>query len=85
MDSIKIRKYKIEDYSEVDRIFLDGVIEIFRNGILRGLRQSSVIIYILVLSLIGLFHSFYYGCIGIFVGLGINSISVYLAHFWYLW
>ena len=87
MDSIKIRKYKkIEDYSEVDVIFLDGVVfENVRNAIIRGLRQPSVISYILVLFFIGLFNSFYYGCVGILVGLGINSISVYLAHIWYVW
>ena len=85
MDSIKIRKYKIKDYSEVDEIFVDGVFENVRNAINRGLRQPSVITYILVLFFIGLFNSFYYGCVGIFVGLGINSISVYLAHIWYLW
>ena len=85
MDSIKIRKYKIKDYSEVDEIFVDGVFENVRNAINRGLRQPSVITYILVLFFIGLFNSFYYGCVGIFVGLGINSISVYLAHIWYVW
>ena len=85
MDSIKIRKYKIKDYSEVDGIFVDGVFENIRNAIFRGLRQPSVINYIRVLFFIGLFNSFYYGCIGIFVGLGINSISVYLAHIWYVW
>ena len=85
MDSIKVRKYKIKDYSEVDGIFVDGVFENVRNAINRGLRQPSVITYILVLFFIGLFNSFYYGCVGIFVGLGINSISVYLAHIWYLW
>ena len=85
MDSIKIRKYKTKDYSEVDGIFVDGVFENVRNAIIRGLRQASVIIYILVLFFIGLFNSFYYGCVGILVGLGINSISVYLAHIWYIW
>ena len=85
MDSIKIRKYKIKDYSEVDGIFVDGVFENVRNAIVRGLRQPSVISYILVLFFIGLFNSFYYGCVGIFVGLGIHSISVYLAHIWYIW
>ena len=85
MDSIKIRKYKTKDYSEVDGIFVDGVFENVRNAIIRGLRQPSVISYILVLFFIGLFNSFYYGCVGIFVGLGISSISVYLAHIWYIW
>ena len=85
MDSIKIRKYKIKDYSEVDGIFVDGVFENVRNAIIRGLRQPSVISYILVLFFFGLFNSFYYGCVGIFVGLGIHSISVYLAHIWYIW
>ena len=86
MDSIKVRKYKkIEDYSEVDVIFLDGVFENVSNAIIRGLKQPSVISYILVLFFIGLFSSFYYGCVGIFVGLGINAISVYLAHIWYIW
>ena len=85
MDSIKIRKYKIKDYSEVDAIFVDGVFENVRNAINRGLRQPNVITYILVLFFICLFNSFYYGCVGIFVGLGINSISVYLAHIWYIW
>ena len=85
MDSIKIRKYKTKDYSEVDGIFVDGVFENVRNAIIRGLRQPSVISFILVLFFIGLFNSFYYGCVGIFVGLGINSISVYLAHIWYIW
>ena len=85
MDSNKIRKYKIEDYSEVDGIFVDGVFENVRNAIIRGLRQASVISYILVLSFIGLSNSFYYGCVGIFVGLGIHSITVYVAHIWYIW
>ena len=85
MDSICVRKYKPEDHEYVNKIFSDGLRGQVTNGICQNITKPNVFGYIFSLLCLGSLYSFYDGFIGVLLGFGIYSLSVYLSFMGYVW
>ena len=80
MDSITIRKYKSEDYKDVCRIFVSANQGNTKNGILVGIKSPYVILYLTILTMIGMFYSILWGLAALIFGLSFHACACFTLY-----
>ena len=85
MDTIVIRKYKVGDYDEVNRLFITSFKDYVKNGIIGGIKTRKPLYILLFLFLYGCVYSINYGVILLFIGIFVHSACVTLVYTIYLW
>ena len=86
MDGIVIRKYKIDDYDEVNRLFVFSFKDYIKNGIISGMKTPKISAGLIFLFLsVFIFSSLYHGIIVCFIGICVHAASVILVYAMYLW
>ena len=80
MDSIAIRKYKLDDYKDVCWIFVTAHQGSTKHVIPVGRKSPYVISYLTILAMIGLFYSILCGLIALIVGLSFHAFAVFIFY-----
>ena len=86
MDTIVIRKYKTDDYDEVNRLFVLSVKDYIKNGIIGGMKTPKISAGLIFLFFSGfIFSSLFHGIIACFFGICVHAACVILVYAMYLW
>jgi hypothetical protein len=86
MATIVIRKYDVDDYNEVNCLFVLSFKDYIKNGIIGGMKTPKILTGLIFLFLSGfMFSSLYHGIIACFIGICVHAACVTLVYVMYLW